>query len=46
MEESAMRNAAPFIAKLGTIVGAALVAVFLLSGAGAEQRGPMTPLLV
>ena len=37
-----MRNPGPFIAKLMTIVGAALVAVFLSSAAGAEQTGPMT----
>ena len=37
-----MRNPGPFIAKLMTIVGAALVALFLSGDVGAEQRGPMT----
>lgn len=37
-----MRNPGPFIAKLMTILGAVLVALFLSGDVGADQKGPMT----
>ena len=37
-----MRNPGPLIAKLMTIVGAALVALFLSGEGGADQSGPVT----